>query len=514
MALQSNAARLFRQCGFYIHAGFVYEHPFAVRRWTRQDYTSMFTLLRSMHVDRVMLWPMMELAPSPLSESDAAYLADVRLVVEDAHKRGLECWLTCSPNLSSRETIRGVPDIRNRVWHPHERIFQFDRREELDAFVRHMGTLLEHLNNADAYVFIDGDPGGYSGARPPEFLAMLQGIRRELRRIAPGRAAGIIHWVWCGWGADWEKDGIWKSDLAALVRNLLSAMKKDTPVEPWGLLPGRHLIEARGNGRAVMELVDEAGLMDRSTLMLYEIVEIEPSPPAVVIQFDDIRRVLRQECRYASVARGVMANAQTPLTSLHNLFYFARCVNDPSWLDKSDDEVLVEFARFLGGDPQALIPAWTALRRNAGQFPADAADRLRRSRLSADVADHIPAGPETYIRILADFLQTHITVVNNTARPPATAAQAADQLTQATLALVRWWTRHKYVLRGESGFDFDWSFTHRALSRPLREWVRASLPLLSDRSLQHDIVDALMQNGKLPRSSAEKAVADLCESSR
>ena len=36
-------------------------------------------------------------------------------------------------------------------------------------------------------------------------------------------------------------------------------------------------------------------LIEKSVLLCYEIIEFEPSPPAVVIQFDDIRRVSKEE---------------------------------------------------------------------------------------------------------------------------------------------------------------------------------------------------------------------------
>ena len=44
MTMPRGVNRLFRRCGFYLHAGWVYEYPFAVRRWTRDDYAGMFGL--------------------------------------------------------------------------------------------------------------------------------------------------------------------------------------------------------------------------------------------------------------------------------------------------------------------------------------------------------------------------------------------------------------------------------------------------------------------------------------
>jgi len=54
-----------------------------------------------------------------------------------------------------------------------------------------------------------------------------------------------------------------------------------------------------------------------------------------------------------------MGNAQQPVAVLQNLFYFARCVEDPSWLDKTDEAVLRAFAGFLGGEAEILAPRGT-----------------------------------------------------------------------------------------------------------------------------------------------------------
>ncbi len=502
--------RLFRKCGFYLHAGWVYEHPFAVRRWTRRDYAGMFRLLRRLNLDHVMIWPMVELAPPPLSDADAVYFMEFREVIEDARGAGLDCLLTFSPNLSTCEDVRAQPDIRDRVWFPHERVFRFDRGDELNAYLRHTGLLLACLDNADGYVFIDGDPGGYPGAKPTEFLAMLDGIRRGLERAAPGRRPEIVHWAWCGWGADWEKDGIWKSNLKALVGGMLAELAKNPPAEPWGLMPGRHRTEDRGNGRMVIQLADEAGLMPRSTLMLYEIIEQEPSPPAFIVHFEDIRRVLRQEMKYGPVARGVMGNAQQPVVVLQNLFYFARCVGDPSWLDRTDEEVLNEFARFLGGDADALVPAWKALDAGTETLPDDAAERVRRGRLVSDAAADIPGGPELYLDLLADFLQTCMDVRHTSAAPTRSAVEAASRLQDGLLAFVRWWSRHRYVFTGAQGNDFRASFTHPRLRGPLSDWTQEALRFLGDRILQRDIAASLAERGPMPPAVAEEVVADWC----
>ena len=62
----------------------------------------------------------------------------------------------------------------------------------------------------------------------------------------------------------------------------------------WELMPGRNGGEY-GCGRFNMGLAEKAGLMPHSTLMLYDSIEGEPSPPNTKLQFEDIRRALQQE---------------------------------------------------------------------------------------------------------------------------------------------------------------------------------------------------------------------------
>jgi len=159
----------FRKAGFYLHACWRYEYPFSVRAWALSDYDAMFRLLRGIGLDQVMIWPMSEVAPPPLSDADAQHFLDFRHVVQSARSRGLECWLTFCPNLSSTEQIRSTP-VRERVFYPYMRKFRLDDASQFDAYTAHLRGLLTCLNNADGYVFIDGDPGGYPGAKPEEFL--------------------------------------------------------------------------------------------------------------------------------------------------------------------------------------------------------------------------------------------------------------------------------------------------------------------------------------------------------
>ena len=110
-----------------------------------------------------------------------------------------------------------------------------------------------------------------------------------------------------------------------------------------------------------MELAKEAGLLDRSTLFFYEAIEYEPSVPAATLQFADIRDYMKKELALSPGARGCFGNAETPIMVLPNIYFFARCAQDPSYIDRPDEKILADFAQFLGGPPELLVPAWSCL---------------------------------------------------------------------------------------------------------------------------------------------------------
>ena len=63
------------------------------------------------------------------------------------------------------------------------------------------------LNNADAYVTIDSDPGGYPGAKAEDFVKVFQNDRRTIDRVGVRpKLQKVMPWVWGGWGIkSWEE---------------------------------------------------------------------------------------------------------------------------------------------------------------------------------------------------------------------------------------------------------------------------------------------------------------------
>jgi hypothetical protein len=382
----------------------------------------------------------------------------------------LDFWLTFCANATARSEIASLP-FKSRHLYPFRLDVRLDDPTAQAAYLAHRAEILKVLNNADAYVTIDGDPGGYPGAMPRQFNEVLEADRTVLDRLGTHPPAQqIVPWVWQGWGSDWGRHGVWGEPIEPLAVPELEELRH-LP-EPWTLLPGRHIREGRGNGRLIFELTERAGLTGKSVLLCYEIIEYEPTPPAVVLQFDDIRRVLRQEAPLLAKSRGVMGNAQQPLLALPNLFFFARGTSDPAYLDRGDGEILRDLAQFLGGDSAVLVPAWQCLQRDLATLPADLPARLERSALTSAAAQLLPGGAARYLQILAAFVRSRIGVLQACRLAPDNESDAVDALHQATAALIAWWRVHRYVFTGENGTDFQWEFTHPELLAPLQTWMR------------------------------------------
>ncbi|MDD5728904.1 MAG: hypothetical protein PHV59_10095 [Victivallales bacterium] len=502
----------FKTRGFYLFSGWSFNYPFSLRKWHRIDYLNMFKFLRELDMQRVMLWPLTEIIPFPLSYDDKAVLAEIREIINDAQKTGLECWIARTPNLASTSEISDIP-FAERDFFSCLRTYRFDDEKQYREFIKHLKNSLQVLNNADGYVIIDGDPGGYPDAKPEDFIRLFHDAGHIIKKIGSHpQKQKLIPWIWCGWGLNRETGVVWKPgiDIRPSIKSILSIIKKKHLPEPWELLPGRSMYENKANGRINFGLIEELGLLPRSTLMLYEIIEFEPSPPAVVVQFDEIRRVILQESKYANICRGVFGNAQQPIMALQNLFFFARASRDISYLYYPDEKILEDLAVFLGGPAEILVPAWLCLHRGLDEIPMDLPQKLLDASLRSEAAGYIPGGSTGYLKILSDLVQSRLTVLKSCSGAPQSNKDCAQRIVHATEALIKWWRVHQYTGTGQEDCrerGFDWKYTHYLLKAPLIEWVNRHVKDTNQVSTL--AVDLLIQAEPLERERAEAILSNI-----
>lgn len=457
----------FKHRGFYLHCGWAFDHPFAPHSWSQADFKSMFELMRRMGFDTVMYWPQIEAIPAPISTEDAAALRNVRDIIADARQTGLHCWLTLTPNLTSPPEIAAQPFIDRNPFRTYQPA-HLDDPKQAEPFLAHRKAMLRIVNNADAYVTIDGDPGGYVDARPEEFLRVFQADRETLSAYGTDPAHQmVIPWIWAGWG---RKLPLWQGDHTPFARAAMALLKQRLP-EPWLIMPGRSQQEGWANGRINIALAEELDMVDRSMLLCYEAIEFEPSPPAATLQFDAIRRILKQESRLAAKAAGVMGNAQQPVMVLPNIYLFARGTWDPAYLDRTDEQVLRDFAEFLGGPADLLLHAWQCLTLSLDRLPKDLPDRLRAARLTSEAARFIPGGPQRYLEILAAHTAARMGLLTAIAAPARDDQDCARRTADGTTALVNWWKMHHYVMDGDKKQGFAWNYVRGDQVALLADWA-------------------------------------------
>ena len=468
--LRSDAAEpaaAFAHVGFYTHGGWVFDYPFAPRAWQRTDYAAMFGLLKKMDFDTVQVWPLLEAIPMPLTDDDRAELRGFRGTLDDARGAGLRVWVTACANLTTPPSIAAKP-WRERNPYPVMRTIRFDSAAESAAYLAHRRAMFEIVNNADGYVTIDGDPGGYAGAKPEHFADVFVHDRATINKFGTHPAQQpVIPWVWSGWGTK----GVWAEPSEPFLRAELDALRTRL-TEPWEILAGRSEREGHANGRINMRLIAESGLEARSTLLFYEAIEPEPVPPAAILRFREIRRYFAEESALRGKARGVMGNAQQPVMVLPNIYLFARIARDAAYADKSDDAVLSDFAAFLGGPPAVLLPAWKCLSLPLAELPAELPAQLRGAKLAGEPAAFIPGGPALYLDILAAQVESRRRMLAALAGLQKTDADSAATLAESTDALVSWWKRHHFVFSADPGTDFEWMFVHSSQFNELAAWAR------------------------------------------
>ena len=192
-----------RKVGFYLHTSWEFNYPFAVRLWRREDFARWGELMRRLDMNLLMLWPLCEAMPAPLSDDDANALRDWRDIVADARAQGLELWLTQCANCTTRPEI-AARTFKSRHFYPFRIDVDLTDETAREQYFAHRAAMMQILDNADGWVTIDGDPGNYPAAQPREFLEVLGRDRATLDALGR-KDASLVPWLWAGWGHDWKK---------------------------------------------------------------------------------------------------------------------------------------------------------------------------------------------------------------------------------------------------------------------------------------------------------------------
>ncbi|MBI5092275.1 MAG: hypothetical protein HZB26_07485 [Candidatus Hydrogenedentes bacterium] len=336
--------------GMYVHQHWAYNHPYAARTWSLEDWRGYVGGLKRLGYNAVMIWPLLETMPDPLTPSDIANIEKIARVIDLLKSEFcMQAYVTLSPNVVARNEEASKFAFEDRpFFYCDERIDPSDATARAEM-ISWRERLLEPLSRMDGLVIIDSDPGGYAGSTNAEFVQLLEDHRHMLDRLRNG--IELVYWIHAGWQAygrfyatahfEWGPD-----DEVAETIALLSSRN----LEPWGITGARQ------------HVVEQVGLGDRMFTFPYGTIEGEPSFPLT-----NFETGVGEKVRQNLGRQGIMGNAQTHCLQLPNTFAFARAAKGLAVTE-------ADYVRFAGelieGAGERIVACWTAL---AGHAP-DAMD--------------------------------------------------------------------------------------------------------------------------------------------
>jgi hypothetical protein len=341
--------------GMYVHQHWPYNHPYAARTWTLDDWRGYAGGLSKLGYNAIMIWPMLETMPDPLTPSDRAYLEKTAKVIDMLHGQfGMGVWLALCPNVGVDDREAAKATIQRRhFFYCDTRVNPADPAAMREMIARRE-KLLRPLAKADAISIIDSDPGGYPGSTNAEFVGLLGEHRKLFDRLRPG--IELVYWMHVGWEGygRWYQTGKFSWGTEKEHLDALTRLKALNP-EPWGIANG--LVYAK-----------KLGLQSRVVSFSYGRIEGEPSFPMTNFGGD-----VAYQGGKDSTERGLMGNAQTHCLQLPNTFAFAR---GAAGLPLADQDYVRFADDLIPGQGTLIVQAWRALAGSDVAAMRDVAGRL------------------------------------------------------------------------------------------------------------------------------------------
>ena len=350
--------------GMYVHMHWGYNHPYAARTWTLDDWHAYLGGLAALGYNLLQIWPMVDTMPFPLTPSDKAHLEKIKQVIDLAHDEfDMPVWAVLSANAVGNDQAGDYP-FESRPYFTCERLMNPGDPAERRELMEKRRAFLEPLRMADGFSIIDGDPGGYQGSTVDEFLQLLADHRALFDAMRSG--IRLNYWMWWSWRAEIDHPLRALGYLANTLRVTLLGMADLNP-EPWGLL---------ACNRQHFDVVRGLGMESRTLYYPYGAIESEPSVPMTNNRPDQIEAVF-QDIPPESYALGAMGNAQTHCFQLPHTYYFARCAQGGG----RDAISLQQLAQeLIPGHGETIAEAWAALATKDDARIAAARRRLAQSR--------------------------------------------------------------------------------------------------------------------------------------
>jgi hypothetical protein len=346
--------------------GWAFRSPYTFRGWREDQWQRYLDILSYQGVNLFFLWPFMEIMPVPLSQEDRAYLDECRRVVDYAQKKhGMEVWIMQCTNRVAKDRC-GVADPRRRpYWRPSQEDLNPGNPQHFQAIMASREALYRVLDNVDGVCNIDSDPGYYAGSPLSDYLTVLEGCRALLDcHNIHGKKTRLVHWMWCGWGLPPQRFFDPKHQAATIL-----GLRREL-AEPWWLVNGRF---------EFLPLCRQQGVLGKTVLLPYGVIEGEPSYPATNVEIDRVRAAFDDPVAKYPELGGVMGNVQTPLLQMPHVYFYTSGIWDLDCRRRSEKEVLLELATHLYPEHRELMAdCYLALKAADPAGPEALASRLER----------------------------------------------------------------------------------------------------------------------------------------
>ncbi len=339
--------------------GWPLNYPYAFRAWKEADWKRFVDIAWAQRINLFFLWPFMEILPVPLSAEDRAYLQEVRRVVDYAkNQRGMQVWIMQSANRIGISDC-GTPDPRLRAYWVNDCQKDMNPADsaQFNRIMQSFEALYKIVNNADGFVMIDSDPGGWPQSPLSDQVKIFQGARKLLDQYSLHRDKTVlVDWMHVGWGRhkfftstdsvvaayDWT-DKNPESD-AAFMETTVRNFQQNLP-EPWELIAGQS---------PYLPIVQKENVLGKTVYLPYGAIESEPAFPATNLGQEPVRKVLDRARQFPGL-QGVMGNNQLMLLQFPRTFYFFATAWDSSYESRPERDVLMDLATQLYPDQKDLI---------------------------------------------------------------------------------------------------------------------------------------------------------------
>lgn len=328
--------------GMYVHQHWSYNHPYNARTWTLEDWRGYLDGIKRLGYNMVLIWPVLETVPEPMTPSDRENLERIGDVIDMAHDDfAMRAYIVLCPN------NRGKPEAANYTFEERP-FFGTERRVnpadavewgKLMAFRKELITPLKH---ADGIFIIDSDPGGWPYSTNLDFVSILRSHRYIMNEVNPEME--LIYWAGFGWEAYarfYETGEIKRGteDEFDQTVHMIAA----NHLEPWWIASMNE-----------PNLTSTLNMPQRILSFNYGKIEGEPSFP--LTNFGD---TTAYEGGKLKGQLGVLGNSQTHCVQLPNTFAFARGAQGLT-CTRAD---YVAFADdLIPGQGDTIVKAWEALR--------------------------------------------------------------------------------------------------------------------------------------------------------